>query len=457
MSEAKQSVKIAIDSGILVGESENGVTVFKGIPYAKPPVGDLRWMPPRKPDKWDGERDATQFALPCIQPVNSDGKTPNGGGVWGETSEDSLYLNVFAPSDAENAPVMVWLHGGAFFLGAGHLGSYDGTSFAKNGVIIVTINYRLGTLGYFAHPAITKAAGADGDLGSYGTMDAIEALRWVQRNIGQFGGDRDNVTVFGQSAGGVMVINLLANPQRTKGLFSKAGIHSGAFLSPGGSLSDAEGKGAEVASKLGLAGADATLEELRAIPPHAFTEDRSTAMGVGMGGITDGRFMTKSAAEACETGDMVKVPLIIGSNNGEGGFKSARKIAGLMSQYAPSFLYQFAYVPEWQKTDRPNGAPHAAEIVYAFDSWETSIFFDSRVNETDRGVAKQMNSFWAAFAKAKIDADALAGAGGFTWPKYENKTDHAVVFGEKPVLVKAGDLPDGPPPQAMRRGTMAPN
>lgn len=457
MSEEKQSIKVTIDSGVLVGETENGINVFKGIPYARPPVGDLRWMPPQMPDKWEGERDATEFALPCIQPVNPDGKTPNGGGVWGETSEDSLYLNVFAPADAKNAPVMVWIHGGAFFLGAGHLGSYNGTSFANSGVIIVTINYRLGILGYFAHPAITRAAGPDDDLGSYGTMDAIEALRWVQRNIGQFGGDKGNVTVFGQSAGGLMVINLLANPQRTNGLFSKAGVHSGAFLSPGGSLKDAEAKGAEVANKLGLPGVNATLEDLRAIPAHTFTADRSTAIGIGMGGITDGRFMVKSAAEAFDTGDIAKVPLIIGSNNGEGGFKSARKVAGLMSQYAPSFLYQFAYVPEWQIADRPNGAPHAAEIVYTFNSWKTSVFYDPRVNETDLDVAKQMNSCWAAFAKATADLDSLTGNDGFTWPKYNDQTDSVAVFGEKPKLAKAGDLPDGPPPERMRRGTMAPN
>jgi len=229
------------------------------------------------------------------------------------------------------------------------------------------------------------------------------------------------------------------------------------MLSPGVSLTDAEGKGAEIANKLGLPGADATLEELRAIPAHTFTEDRSTSVGVGMGGITDGRLMTKSAAEAFETGDIVKVPLIIGSNNGEGGFKNARKVAGLMSKYAPSFLYQFAYVPKWQKTERPNGAPHAAEIVYAFDSWKTSIFYTPQVNETDLGVAKQMNACWVAFAKSDVNTDSLTGNNGFTWPKYKDEMDDAAVFSEKPMLVKAKDLPDGPPPGAMRRGTMAPN
>lgn len=459
MTDAKQSIKAAIDSGTLVGETENGINVFKGIPYAKPPVGDLRWMPPQMPDKWEGERQATQYALPCIQPVNPDGKTPNGGGVWGETSEDSLYLNVFAPADAKNAPVMVWFHGGAFFLGAGHLGSYNGSAFAKNGVIIVTVNYRLGTLGYFAHPAITKAAGPNDDLGSYGTMDAIAALQWVQRNIEQFGGDKNNVTAFGQSAGGMLVINLLTLPERTNGLFAKAGVQSGSMLRPGMSLSAAEERGVEIAKKLGLSDADASLEELRTIPAQTFLSDRSTSMGVALEGINDGRFISQPVADVFESGNMVKVPLIIGSNNGEGGFKNARKIAGMMSKHAPSFLYQFAYVPEWQKAERPNGAPHAAEIVYAFDSWKTSVFYTPKVNDTDLGMAKQMNSCWVDFAKANVEVNALKGANGFSWPKYDDKTDQAAVFGVKPSLTKAADLPDGPSREAMRRAamTMAPN
>jgi para-nitrobenzyl esterase len=143
-SALAEPVRVTVDSGVLVGELKNGVRSFRGIPYAKPPIGPLRWQPPQNVEKWTVERDATQFRLPCPQPTNSDGKTSNGGGVSGPTSEDCLYLNVHAPANAKNAPVMVWLYGGASYLGGGHLGSYNAPSFAKNGVIIVTTNYRLG-------------------------------------------------------------------------------------------------------------------------------------------------------------------------------------------------------------------------------------------------------------------------------------------------------------------------
>ena len=450
---AVSPVKVTIDSGVLIGESDDGVNVFKGVPYAKPPVGNLRWAPPQIPDKWKGKRDATQFALPCTQPTNPDGKTRNGGGVCGETSEDCLYLNVFAPAKAKKAPVMVWLHGGASFLGAGHLGGYNGTAFTKQGVIIVTINYRLGPLGYFAHPAITKAAAADEALANYGLMDAVAALEWVQRNIKKFGGDKKNVTVFGQSAGGGMVVSLLSIPS-AKGLFAKAGVHSGASLRPAVLLSDAEKSGAEIATKLGLPVENATLEQLRSIPASKFIEDQTIARGIGS--PVDGRFRIKATADAFETGGVIDVPLFIGSNNGERGFDNARKVAKNMSSGAPSFLYQFSYVPEWQKSERPNGAPHSAEIVYAYDSWDYTGWSDARVTETDRVVAKRVNSCWVAFAYANVNTDSLICADGFSWPRYDDASDDAVVFEEKPKLMKSKTLPDGPPPDAPR-GSMAPN
>jgi len=454
-TSAGAPVKAVVESGTIVGESNDGVNIFWGVPYAKPPVADLRWAPPGIPDNWEGERDATKPALPCIQPTDPDGKTRNGGGVCGETSEDCLYLNIFAPTKAENAPVMVWLHGGASFLGAGHLGGYNGTNFAKQGIIIVTINYRLGPLGYFAHHAITKATSPVVPLASYGLMDAVSALDWVQRNIEQFGGNKKNVTVFGQSAGGGMVVSLISIPS-AKGLFAKAGIHSGASLRPGRSLSDAEKSGADIADKLGLPGEKATLEQLRAVPASDFTKDRIIARGGGS--PIDGRFKTTSTVDAFENGcGVVDVPLFVGSNNGERGFNNARKVASYMSGGAPSFLYQFAYVPEWQKSERPNGAPHSAEIAYAYNSWDYTAWKDSRVTEKDLEVAKQMNSCWVAFAKADVNVDSLTCADGFVWPRYDDKTDNAAVFAETPKLVKSKTLPDGPPRNTMQRGSMAPN
>jgi para-nitrobenzyl esterase len=445
-------VTVKIDAGPLVGATADGVSTFKGVPFAKPPLGALRWKAPQAPEKWREPRDATQFQLPCVQPTDPEGKRPNGGGVSGKTSEDCLYLNVFAPANAKRAPVMLWLYGGASYLGGAHLGGYNGEAFAKQGVIIVTINYRLGPLGYFAHPALTKAAAADEWLGSYALMDAVEALRWTQRNIAKFGGDPGNVTVFGQSAGGGMVINLLSIPS-AKGLFAKAGVQSGASLRPATSLADAEKAGVELATNLGLPSETATLEQLRSIPAEKFA-DRSVATRIAS--PIDGRFRTKATVDALADGSATFVPLFIGSNNGEGGFDNARKVAAAMSAKAPAFLYQFAYVPEWRKEAQPQGAPHSAEIVYVFDSWKFSSSGDPRVNDADRQVAKYASSCWVAFAKADVKARSLSCADGFTWPAYAADSDEAAVFTAKPGVTKSMTLKNGPPPGAPR-GSMAPD
>src|SRR5262249_48442784 len=159
------------------------------VPFAKAPIGALRWKAPQKPEKWQGERYAVAFEPPCPQPVNLDQKTANGGGVFGVQSEDCLYLNVYAPANAKNAPIVVWLYGGASYLGAGHLGSYNGTSNAKAGVITIPINYRLGAFGSFSHPSLTKEAGDKGMTGGFALMDAVAALQWAKRNAAAFGGD----------------------------------------------------------------------------------------------------------------------------------------------------------------------------------------------------------------------------------------------------------------------------
>ncbi|MGE0409472.1 MAG: carboxylesterase/lipase family protein, partial [Amphiplicatus sp.] len=307
-----EPVKLRVDSGVLVGVSEDGVNVFKGAPYAKPPVGKLRWAPPQR-ISWKGERDATEYALPCPQQTPESG--PNRGGVAGATSEDCLYLNVWAPKNAENAPVMLWLYGGAGFLGAGSLGTYDGTSFAKDGVIVVTINYRLGMLGEFAHPALTKAAKADEPLANYQLMDAVAALEWVQRNAKALGADPKNVTLFGQSAGAVMVGALLSTPP-SKGLFQKAIIQSAVPLLGGGrTLAQAEADGVKFANTLGLDGAKATLAELRALSVEEVISDKARGPGFYNGSylILDGRFRPITTGEGFASGATADVPLIVGS------------------------------------------------------------------------------------------------------------------------------------------------
>jgi len=448
------AVKVSIDAGTLVGESKDGVNSFKGVPFAKPPLGALRFAAPQVPDKWTGERDATQYQLPCSQPTSPDGKTPNGGGVTGKTSEDCLYLNVHAPAKAKAAPVMVWLYGGASFLGGGHLGSYNAPSFAKNGVIIVTTNYRLGPLGSLSHPAITKAAKSDGAVANYALLDAVATLEWVQRNIAKLGGDPKNVTIFGQSAGGAMVVNLLGTP-RANGLFAKAGIQSGAALRPAATMETAEKAGSDWASKMGLNGPNATLDELRAVSVDKFTTGRE--LSGSLGNPVDGRFKLSATQDAFKAGTANYVPLIIGSNNGEGGFDGARAVATEMSAKAPVFLYQFAYVPEWRTQEQPQGAPHSAEIVYVFDSWDTtSLRVGAAVKPTDRDMAKRVNSCWVAFAKADVTAKSLQCGDGFSWPAYTSENDGAARFGSKFEIVKSKTLPNGPPAGAPR-GSMAPN
>ena len=450
-----QQVKATIDTGVIVGETKDGVSVFRGIPYAKPPVGDLRWRAPQEPDAWAGERYATSFESPCPQPTNADGKSANGGGVWGTTHEDCLYLNVYAPANAKKAPIVVWLYGGASYLGAGHLGGYHGASNARQGVITIPINYRLGALGSFAHPALTAEAKArDEGTGGFALMDAVAALEWVKRNAAAFGGDPDNVTVAGQSAGGGMVMSLLSIPS-AKGLYHKAIVQSGAGLRPGMPLPAAEEAGAKAAEALGLKGKDATAAQLRAVSAGTLVGNQATMRGFSA--PNDGVFKTMSTVDALNAGTEIDVPVMVGSNNGEGGFDAARTVAKLAGDTgAASFLYQFAYVPEWRKPAQPQGAPHSAELVYSFDSWDFSSSGDPRVSATDRAVSKRVNACWVAFFKMDPAAKSLTCADGFLWPSYNEASDNAAQFNETPVVVKSKSLPNGPPPGAPR-GSMAPD
>ena len=420
--------RIRIDSGTLAGDSTNGVRTFKGVPFAQPPVGNLRWAPPQ-PITWTGERDATKFNLPCPQPIPATGA--NGGGVSGATAEDCLYLNVYAPAAAKSAPVMMWLYGGAGYLGGAHLAAYDGTAAARQGVITVTVNYRLGALGNFAHPALTKAAKPDEGLVNYALMDAIAGLQWIKRNIGALGGDPNNVTLFGQSAGGAMVSALLSSPP-AKGLFHKAIVHSGAGLGDGVALPAGEKQGATMATALGLPGADATLEQLRAVPAQKTVDTMSVRQGIRS--VLDGRIKTVSTRDGFSTGATFDVPLIVGSNNGEGGADRANTMVNLAAAGAAAYQYYFTYVPEARRAAQPNGAPHSAELRYAFASLAPGAA------PKDLDVAKGMNSCWVAFAKTPATAKSLTCANGFVWESRTPQNDAIAVFGEKPEMAKAAPI-----------------
>ncbi|MEM5516803.1 carboxylesterase family protein [Henriciella sp. AS95] len=424
--------------GRLIGEDMGDVHVFRGVPYAKAPVGDLRWKAPQPVDAWDGDRTVIEVQAPCVQPMVADPSEPNGGGVVGVKSEDCLYAQVTVPEGAEKAPVMLWMHGGAGFLGAGHLGSYDGTANAKNGVITVSINYRLGPMGYFAHPALTAEGGP---TGSFALMDAVGALEWIQENIASFGGDPDNVTIAGQSAGGVMVINLLSTPS-AEGLFDRAIIQSGAFVSPGRSLEDGEALGQKGAMTLGLP-ADATAEQLRNITAQTYTYNPSLRAGVS--GVIDGQFQTISAKEAFEAGEEIDVPVLIGSNAGERGFSSATKVAAMTGdEGAPAFLYNFQMMPDFRKEKWVNGPIHSAELMYTFDSLETSSWGAGKTDESDEAYADLVNSCWTAFMKMDVSSKTISCADGFEWPAY-NEADQAVaVFADEITVGDASEIPDGP-------------
>src|SRR5690349_12859070 len=255
---------VGTTNGPVRGLASGAVDEFLGIPYAAPPVGALRWRPPQPAARWSGVRDATQFAPHCPQPPTPFGQA--------STSEDCLFLNVFTPSREGNAshrPVMVWIHGGALVTGESN--DYIPTKLVEDGVTVVTINYRLGALGFLAHPALADANGQSGD---YGLMDQQAALRWVQRNIASFGGDPRNVTIFGESAGGLSVLSQVASPQ-ARGLFERAIAESGSYNLTQASLSSAEAAGEAFAATAGCTSQTAACP--RSLPVSAILASENAA------------------------------------------------------------------------------------------------------------------------------------------------------------------------------------
>ncbi|MBS0362789.1 MAG: carboxylesterase/lipase family protein [Proteobacteria bacterium] len=452
---------VSTASGQVRGVVEGGAAVFKGIPFAAPPVGALRWAPPAPPKSWAEPRDASDYGPICSQPPRPDGVVAAGGNR--PQSEDCLYLNVWAPKSAKAAPVMVWIHGGAHRFGSGEGPIYEGGAFVRDGVILVTINYRLGAMGYFAHPALTKAAKADAPLGSYGLMDQMAALAWVKKNIAGFGGDPKNVTVFGESAGGSSILALLATPT-AKGLFDKAIVESGGGWQKPMGLAAQEREGVQTMKALGLA-ADASLEEMRAVPAAKLAAAPQVAGAGGVGPFPDGRLLKESPQEAFAGGRAIDVPLIIGSNSFEaslmrnfpidaqaalgrmtsdqkaayGGLGSdqatidalytdtvmggpARWVAGKAATGAPSFLYHFSYVAQAQRGRVP-GAGHGSEIVYVFGT--ASKILGREPAAEDQAMSSLMHSCWIGFAKTGRPAC----QGGQAWPAYDPGKDQLMEFG----------------------------
>ncbi len=469
---------VRVETGQLKGSVEGGVASFKGIPYTAPPVGDLRWRPPQPAAKWLGVRQATAYGQDCMQlPFPSDaaplGTTP---------SEDCLVLNVWAPEHRTGKlPVMVWIYGGGWVNGGSSPDVYDGSQFARRGLVFVSFNYRLGRFGFFAHPALTKES-QDGLLGNYGYMDQIAALKWVQNNIAAFGGDPLQVTVFGESAGGFSVHMLMTSPLAV-GLFQRAMVESGGgrtMLNSTGlhqglnGHASAEEIGVAFAKKNGISGDDAAaLKKLRALPTETVVDGLNMAsMGAAestySGPMIDGKVVTAQIQSLYSAGRYQHVPMVVGANSMDIGFTHARTVAELFAPFgtnataakaayeadtakdlmtlgmkvaADQFMieparfvartlsaqgdqvweYRFGYVANSMRTQWPS-APHATEIPFVFDTVKAK--YGAALTPEDEAIARATNEYWANFAKTGTPN----GPGLPKWPQYNANSDQLLMI-----------------------------
>src|SRR5581483_9800813 len=313
-SAAETPPVVHAPAGTLQGQSDGRLHVFKGIPFAMPPTGGRRWKPPLPLPKWQGTRAATKFGDVCVQPASRADSIY----TWQlpGMSEDCLSLNIWAPANARKAPVFVWIHGGSLTTGAGSDKLYDGPRLAERGIIVVTINYRLGVLGYLAHPELS-AESPDHVSGNYGLLDQIEALRWVKRNIAAFGGNPENVTDAGESAGALSVMYLMTAPA-ARGLFHKAILQSAYMISTPElrqkrfGENPAEANGVHLAAALGAE----NIAALRAMPADAIT-NMAPKKGYLPFGTIDGKVLPRQLVEVFDRGEQAHVPVLVGFNSGE--------------------------------------------------------------------------------------------------------------------------------------------
>src|SRR4051794_27277607 len=352
---------IPTDKGPLRGISTADTNQYLGIPYAKPPVGNLRWRAPSPVPRWNGPRDATSFAPHCAQTESPFGSASG--------SEDCLYLNVFTPNGkngkghAKDLPVMVWFHGGGMVVGESD--DYDPARLVSQGRIVVTLNYRLGYLGFLAHSALTSETGA---AGNYGLMDQNAALRWVQRNIKKFGGDSDNVTIFGESAGGLSVHSQLASPLAA-GLFDRAIVQSGAYSPQQPSLASAEASGSSVADTVGCS--DQTAACLRSVPVDTLLANQPATEGA-IGPNRDGRVLPRSIIDAFQGGQFNHVPVVEGTTHDEFSLFAYTNIEATFGSFVwQPFLYATLVQILVQSTGLPT-TPAAVVAEYPLPSGATS-------------------------------------------------------------------------------------
>lgn len=439
-------------AGAVEGEALEAANAFRGIPYAQPPTGEMRWRPPVPAKRWDGVRDAGRFGPACHQPPTRPGsiyaraQSPS-------MSEDCLSLNVWAPADADDAPVYVWIHGGSLTIGSNSDPMYDGSRLAARGAVVVSINYRLGVLGYLAHPALSEES-PEGISGNYGLLDQIEALRWVERNIAAFGGDPDNVTIAGESAGALSVMYLMASPH-ARGLFDKA-IAQSAYMISTPALREsvhgtpsAEDAGAALDRQIGADG----LDRLRAMDAQELTVQAGEAGFLPLGTV-DGEVLPHQLVELFDRGQQAPVPILAGFNEGEirslrfllppepadaasyeeairaryadlagdmlerypstdldeamlattrdalYGWTAERLVRSQTAQGHPSFLYFYNH--SYPAADEAGlHAFHASEIPYVFDTAAGTPPLWPRIPDTagEAALSDAMMSYWLAFAR----------------------------------------------------------
>ncbi len=461
--------QVKIEDGILQGTVEDSLTIFKGIPFAAPPVGDLRWKAPQPVEKWEGVKQATEFA-----PAPMQGGNPPSG-----KSEDCLYLNVWTPvqSADEKLPVLVWIYGGGFSFGATSEPVYDGAELAKKGVILVSVAYRVGQLGFLAHPELS-AESPDKVSGNYGILDQIAGLKWIQKNIAAFGGDPNKVTIFGESAGGISVSMLCASPL-AKGLFHGAISQSGGSFGPTRpttypgenmkTLKQAENEGIEYVKEKGVS----SIAELRKMDAEKLVPKGWTMPGGWP--IVDGYVIPDDQYKLYEAGKYNDVPVLVGYNSDEGlsfmhDTAPEQYIAGVEHRYgkfadtlvqaypagensvpktardlmrdaafgwqtwswarlqtktgkSKAYLYYFDQHPDYPE-DSPradHGSPHGQDVAYVFQKLDAS---KPETSKSDIEIMEAMGDYWTNFAKYG-DPN---GKGVPQWPVFSEEEANSVMY-----------------------------
>jgi para-nitrobenzyl esterase len=480
---AQAPVRAATANGEVEGQWQEGLHVFKGLPYAAPPVGPLRWRAPQPPASWQGVRPAFIYGRACPQTASRE--IP-----LADMSEDCLSLNIWTPAHREGTrlPVMVWVHGGAFESGSSRMQIYDGATLARRNVVVVTLNYRLGILGFFGHPTLDEEAKAEhAYTTNYGILDQIAALNWVQTNIEAFGGDPGNVTLFGESAGGISVLTLMTAPA-ARGLFHKAIIQSGGgrWIAP--SLEASSGKypaahqlGAKMAGAFGLK-PDEAIAGLRGKSWETILDKLKAAGVQDYAPFLDGQLLKAQIEPVFENGQQAPVPLIVGANSYEGVLLrkalhvsegDVRRAAGtqfdlLSSMYPPQVLLTPGFTADhiWgdahfveparmiaraaARADQPvyhynfdfqppllrvlGGSPHGLEVAYALGSLRKVVPFPINVmmHRNNYAVSRVMMAYWTNFARTG-DPN---GGGELEWPRFARGAEDTLVFGNDGVSVE---------------------